>query len=96
MESPTFTASSSSRDRETPRSAVSTAATSVSGRDRDEIRDLKDKHVIEMEALLNALSDSQRTVRMLREENTDLRDRLDKLGNLEAENDELGHTCSDL
>jgi hypothetical protein len=75
---------------------VSTAATSVSGRDRDEIRDLKDKHVIEMEALLNALSDSQRTVRMLREENTDLRDRLDKLGNLEAENDELGHMCSDL
>lgn len=101
MESPTFTTSSSSRDRdrETPRSAVSTAATSISGyggRDREEIRDLKDKHAVEMEALLNALSDTQRTVRMLREENTDLRDRLDRMANMEAENSQLGEMLDDL
>ncbi|KAG6821441.1 hypothetical protein H0H93_010165 [Arthromyces matolae] len=82
MESPTFTISS----RETPRSA-STAPTSVSasssnflGRDRDrereEIRDLKEKHASETGALLGALSDSQRTSRLLREENGELKERL--------------------
>lgn len=102
MESPTFTTSSGSRDR------ASTAATSVSGygsaRDRrdsrerfaDELRDLRDKHSTEMAALLGALSDSQRTGRILREENTRLRDRIDRAGYLEAENDELGHVCSEL
>ncbi|KAG6889750.1 hypothetical protein C0992_004268 [Termitomyces sp. T32_za158] len=85
MESPTFTVSSGNRD--TPRSA-STAPTSVSGssvaflgRDRDqreEFRELKDKHAGETEALLGALSDSQRTAKLLREENGDLRDRLEQ------------------
>ncbi|KAJ2929611.1 hypothetical protein H1R20_g7486, partial [Candolleomyces eurysporus] len=42
-----------------------------------------------MEALLNALSDSQRTVRMLREENADLRDRFNRVGSLKTENEEL-------
>ncbi|KAF7306663.1 DUF2012 domain-containing protein [Mycena indigotica] len=77
-ESPTLTLSS----RDTPRSA-STAPTSVSGasweRDRDEIRELKDKHAIETGALLSALSDSQRTTKVLREENNELRQRLAKL-----------------
>lgn len=84
MESPTFTVSSGSRD--TPRSA-STAPTSVSGstlfgrdrdREREDIRELKDKHAGETEALLAALSDSQRTAKMLREENGDLRARLEQ------------------
>ncbi|KAJ7042535.1 hypothetical protein C8F04DRAFT_1251963 [Mycena alexandri] len=74
MESPTLTMSS----RDTPRSA-STAPTSVSGTsswDREEIRELKDKHAVETGALLSALSDSQRTSKVLREENSELRERL--------------------
>ncbi|KAJ6627220.1 hypothetical protein B0H10DRAFT_1996115 [Mycena sp. CBHHK59/15] len=78
MESPTLTMSS----RDTPRS-VSTAPTSVSGaswgRDGDEIRELKDKHAVETGALLSALSDSQRTTKVLREENSELRERLARL-----------------
>ncbi|TFK26971.1 hypothetical protein FA15DRAFT_754658 [Coprinopsis marcescibilis] len=80
------------RPADTPRSTVSgsTAATSVSGylvradrereREREDmIRDLRDKHSSEMAALLGALSDSQRTVRMLREENNDVRERVASL-----------------
>ncbi|KAJ7102215.1 hypothetical protein B0H15DRAFT_984379 [Mycena belliarum] len=80
MESPTLTMSS----RDTPRSA-STAPTSVSGAswgrdgDREEIRELRDKHTVETGALLSALSDSQRTTKVLREENTELRERLARL-----------------
>jgi hypothetical protein len=52
-------------------------------RDRDreweDIRELKEKHSTEVAALLSALSDSQRTVRMLREENSGLRERLDRV-----------------
>ncbi|KAJ7139833.1 hypothetical protein C8R44DRAFT_765542 [Mycena epipterygia] len=82
MESPTLTMSS----RDTPRS-VSTAPTSVSGAswgDREEIRELKDKHTVETGALLSALSDSQRTSKVLREENSELRERLARL---EADSD---------
>ncbi|KAF9462817.1 hypothetical protein BDZ94DRAFT_1260396 [Collybia nuda] len=106
MESPTFTASSGSRD--TPRSA-STAPTSVSGssfgflgrdrekdRDRDEMRELKDKHATETGALLGALSDSQRTTRMLRDENGELRDRLEGLGHVVVENEKLRRVVDDL
>ncbi|KAF8342473.1 hypothetical protein F5887DRAFT_974418 [Amanita rubescens] len=105
MHSPTLTTStnSGSRDRDTPRSATSTAPTSVSStslaylngrerereRERDEIRELKEKHVTEMGALLGALSDSQRTTRVLREENHDLRERMERMGDLEGENEEL-------
>jgi hypothetical protein len=113
LESPTFTVSSGSRERDTPRSTTSTAPTSVSGsfgyvgrdrgeRDRDrerekeEIRELRDKHQLETGALLGALSDSQRTVRVLREENSDLRERLERLADAEAENDELRGVCSEL
>ncbi|KAG5339464.1 hypothetical protein C0989_004150 [Termitomyces sp. Mn162] len=101
MESPTFTASSGSRD--TPRS-VSTAPTSVSGssfaflgrdrdREREEIRELKDKHASETEALLGALSDSQRTTRLLREENGEIRDRLEQA---KAEIDALRRVVGEL
>lgn len=106
MESPTFTISSGSRERDTPKSSTSTAPTSLSeslgylsrdrmerDRDRDEIRDLKDRHTSEMGALLGALSDTQRTVRMLREENLQLRDRLDQFGPVGQENDDLRHAC---
>ncbi|KAF5383693.1 hypothetical protein D9615_003625 [Tricholomella constricta] len=107
MESPTFTTSSGSRDRDTPRSA-STAPTSVSGssfaflgrdrerdrdREREELRELKDKHATETGALLGALSDSQRTARVLREENGELRDRLE---HVEAENGALRRVVGDL
>ena len=113
LESPTFTVSSGSRDRDTLRSTTSTAPTSISGsfgypgrdrgeRDRDrerekeEIRELRDKHQLETGALLGALSDSQRTVRVLREENSDLRERLERLVDAEGENDDLRRVCSEL
>ncbi|KAF8987778.1 hypothetical protein BDQ17DRAFT_1435400 [Cyathus striatus] len=105
MESPTFTTSS----HETPHS-TSTAPTGVSssfgylGRERDrererekeEMRDLKDKHATEMGALLSALSDTQRTARMLRKENKELRERLDRLSDVEVENVEMRRVVGDL
>ncbi|KAJ6519536.1 hypothetical protein C8R45DRAFT_25375 [Mycena sanguinolenta] len=101
MESPTMTMSS----RDTPRS-VSTAPTSVSGaswgRD-EEMRELKDKHAVETGALLSALSDSQRTTKVLREENSELRERLaqieaesDRMVTLERENQALREFVSEL
>ncbi|KAF8623311.1 hypothetical protein AX17_007453 [Amanita inopinata Kibby_2008] len=92
MNSPTFTTSTSgSRDREsrdTPRERDRDRERDRLG-DREELKELKEKHATEMGALLGALSDSQRTTRMLREENSDLRDRLDALGDVEAENEGL-------
>ncbi|KXN89085.1 hypothetical protein AN958_06354 [Leucoagaricus sp. SymC.cos] len=89
MESPTFTVSTSvsggggSASRgDTPRStSTSTGATSISQLSntnsvKEELRELKDKHAVETGALLNALSDSQRTCRVLREENGELRERM--------------------
>ena len=108
QESPTFTGSSGSRcERDTPRSA-STAPTSLSDafgyferdrdrdRDKEEIRELKDRHATEVAALLGALSDSQRTVRMLRDENSELRGRLERFAGVLDANDELRQTCADL
>lgn len=103
MESPTLTMSS----RDTPRSA-STAPTSVSGaswgrEEREEVRELKDKHAVETGALLSALSDSQRTTKVLREENVELRERLARLEEqmersrpLERENQALREFVSEL
>ena len=84
MESPTFTASSGSRDRDTatPKSSISAGPISLADsfgylgldreRDRDRelemAREMKERHGTEM----GALSDSQRTARVLREENSDL------------------------
>lgn len=111
MESPTFTASSGSRDRHTtaPTSIGSASASPFGffGREKEmekeEIRELKDKHLTETGALLGALSDSQRTTKMLREENGELRERVDRLGNMEVENeglkgvvDELRHEIREL
>ena len=76
----------------TPRthiSAGSTAGTSVSGvslasaqqqqRMHIEMQSLKEKHELETEALLAALSDSQRLTKMLRDENRELRERIQEL-----------------
>ncbi|GJE96163.1 hypothetical protein PsYK624_123560 [Phanerochaete sordida] len=67
----------------TPRTtfSASTAPTSVSSSSmqrhlQDELSSLQEKHSLETGALLSALSDSQRTTRVLREENAQLRDRL--------------------
>lgn len=67
----------------TPRTtfSASTAPTSVSSSSmhrhlQDELNSLQEKHALETGALLNALADSQRTTRVLREENAQLRDRL--------------------
>lgn len=68
----------------TPRttySAPSTAPTSVSASSaqrmlHEELSALQEKHTLETGALLSALADSQRTTKMLREENAQLRDRL--------------------
>ncbi|KAG6813887.1 hypothetical protein H0H92_006294 [Tricholoma furcatifolium] len=100
LESPT----TSSGSRDTARSpSLSTAPTSVSGsvvafnqgreREWDEIRELKEKHTSETEALLGALSDSQRTTRLLREENGEIRERLERT---EAENDALRRVVAEL
>jgi hypothetical protein len=62
-------------------SSVSTAPTSLSSSSvqrhlQEELSSLQEKHSLETGALLSALADSQRTTRMLRDENTQLRDRL--------------------
>ncbi|KAF9028016.1 hypothetical protein BDZ89DRAFT_1160478 [Hymenopellis radicata] len=67
--------SASRMSSESPRSA-STAPTSLSWGDRDKEEDTT-RHAMEMSALLGALSDSQRTARVLREENAELRERLE-------------------
>ena len=73
----------------TPRttfSGHSTAPTSISASSsmtqstmQTTIQSMKEKHSQETEALLSALSDSQRTTKILREENTELRIRIDEL-----------------
>lgn len=67
----------------TPRTtfSASTAPTSISSSSmqrhlQDELNSLQEKHTLETGALLSALADSQRTTRVLREENAQLRDRL--------------------
>ncbi|PSR71648.1 hypothetical protein PHLCEN_2v12501 [Hermanssonia centrifuga] len=66
-------------------SAVSTTPTSVSAASsaqkhlQSELQLLQDKHALETGALLNALADSQRTTRLLRDENTELRDKVQSL-----------------
>ncbi|KAF8153830.1 hypothetical protein B0H34DRAFT_860805 [Crassisporium funariophilum] len=121
MESPTFTVSSGSRDRDTPKSTTSTAPTSLSEsfgylgrtpgdnrsefnrererereRDREEMREMRERHGTEMGALLSALSDSQRTARVLRDENAELRERIEGLGGVLEENEELRRECASL
>jgi predicted RNase H-like nuclease (RuvC/YqgF family) len=112
VESPTFTVSSGSRDRDTPKSSISesTDPTSLADsfgylrrdRDRDRegelemMREMKERHGTEMGALLGALSDSQRTVRVLREENSDLRDRLERFAVAIQTSQELRRVCEDL
>ncbi|KAI0944232.1 hypothetical protein AcW1_001988 [Taiwanofungus camphoratus] len=70
-----------SESASTPRtvfSSSSTAPTSVSAASnlQSELQNLQERHSIETGALLSALADSQRTTKLLREENTQLRDRL--------------------
>ncbi|KIM37772.1 hypothetical protein M413DRAFT_30695 [Hebeloma cylindrosporum] len=65
-------------------------------RDRAEMRELRERHGTEMAALLSALSDSQRTARVLREENSDLRDKVDRLSGVHQENDRLRKLCDGL
>ncbi|EED84598.1 predicted protein [Postia placenta Mad-698-R] len=66
-------------------SGTSTAPTSVSAASparqtmQSELQLLQDRHSIETGALLSALADSQRTARVLRDENTQLRDRLQEV-----------------
>lgn len=66
-------------------SGASTAPTSISAASsmhkhlEFELQQLHERHTTETGALLNALSDSQRSSRMLREENTQLRDRVQYL-----------------
>ena len=83
----------------TPRtafSAASTAPTSISATSssskhlQSELQLLQDRHSLETGALLNALADSQRTTKVLREENVQLRDQIQRLEDRLAETlDEL-------
>ncbi|THH30160.1 hypothetical protein EUX98_g4049 [Antrodiella citrinella] len=76
-----------SESASTPRttfSTGSTALTSVSGSSvqqhlQSELHAVQDKHALETGALLNALADSQRTSKMLRDENVELRERLHEM-----------------
>jgi len=74
-------------------SAGSTAPTSISASSsvqQTAIQLMKEKHDLETEALLAALSDSQRTTKTLREENSQLRDRILELEDeLEGLRDQL-------
>ncbi|KAI1787096.1 hypothetical protein LXA43DRAFT_737751 [Ganoderma leucocontextum] len=61
-------------------SSASTTPTSVSASSfHSEIQQLQDKHALETSALLNALADSQRTTHVLRDENGQLRERIQML-----------------
>ncbi|KAL4070065.1 hypothetical protein V8B97DRAFT_523459 [Scleroderma yunnanense] len=85
--SPTFSAP------RTTFSGGSTAPTSISASSSVQqatIQLMKEKHDLETEALLAALSDSQRTTKTLREENNQLRDRIQELDDeLEGLRDQL-------
>lgn len=95
-DSPPFTA---------PR-APSTAPTSISNSSSHvhrELEEMKEKHATETAALLGALSDSQRTTRVLRDENNQLRERLEgveamseRLAEMERENELLRRLVGDL
>lgn len=80
-------------------SGGSTAPTSVSASSSVQhattIQLLKEKHDLETEALLGALSDSQRTTKTLREENAHLRERIQELEDeLDALRDQLRHLAN--
>ena len=77
------------RDRELGREGPKLAPGDASSPDQQDLKDLKEKHAIETGTLLHALSDSQRSVRVLREENDELRGRIGRLEGVERENEEL-------
>lgn len=60
------------------------------------MRELKEKHATETGALLAALFDSQRTTRMLRTGNGELRERLEQLERLETKNEGLRRAVGEL
>lgn len=57
-------------------SCSATTTSSIQHHLQNEIASLQEKHSLETGALLSALADSQRTTRVLREENVELRERL--------------------
>ncbi|KAH6881016.1 hypothetical protein BKA70DRAFT_1342274, partial [Coprinopsis sp. MPI-PUGE-AT-0042] len=83
------------RDRERlgDRDTVSGRESLMAQRERE--RDLKERHAGEMAALLSALSDSQATARLLREENSELRERL-RSEELRGDNEDLRLDVEDL
>jgi hypothetical protein len=100
MESPTFTERDTLTTAPTSFGSGSAPPFGFLGREREkekeEIRELKEKHLTETGALLGALSDSQRTSKMLREENGKLRDSLDRLGDFETEVEPLRTAVGEL
>ncbi|KAG9310768.1 hypothetical protein JVU11DRAFT_8617 [Chiua virens] len=80
--SPTFSAPRTTFSGSTAPTSISATSSSQQGA----IQLMKEKHDLETEALLSALSDSQRTTKTLREENLQLRDRI---RGLEEELDEM-------
>ncbi|KAI0351114.1 hypothetical protein OH77DRAFT_969571 [Trametes cingulata] len=93
----------SSESPRTTFSSASTAPTSISASSsvqhmQSELQQLQDRHALETSALLNALADSQRTTKMLREENCQLRERLqfleDKLADAEDRIQQLQYAQS--
>jgi hypothetical protein len=80
--SPTFSAPRTTFSGSTAPTSISAASSSQQAA----VQVMKEKHDLETEALLSALSDSQRTTKTLREENLQLRDRIREL---EDELDEM-------
>ncbi|KII83696.1 hypothetical protein PLICRDRAFT_180048 [Plicaturopsis crispa FD-325 SS-3] len=78
-ESPTFSIQRTALSRgSTAPTSVSAASSSAHTHNQiqDQLQAQKEKHESEMGALIAALSDSQRTTKLLREENGELRDRI--------------------
>jgi len=84
------------RDRELGREGSRLPLGDATSPDQKDLKDLKEKHATETGALLHALSDSQRSVRVLREENDGLRVRIGRLEGVERENEGLRRVVVDL
>ncbi|KZT21743.1 hypothetical protein NEOLEDRAFT_727685 [Neolentinus lepideus HHB14362 ss-1] len=78
LDSPTFSNTTRALSPSTAPTSLSTAP-SIPQQHQTEVETLKERHAMETEALLSALADSQRTAKMLREENTQLRDRVSEV-----------------
>ncbi|KDQ49455.1 hypothetical protein JAAARDRAFT_42871 [Jaapia argillacea MUCL 33604] len=79
MDSPTFSTAARTFSGSTAPTSVSGASSSHHQYLQSELQSLRERHSAETEALLSALADSQRSAKVMRDENAELRDRIAKL-----------------